>query len=151
MESRRGGWARALVIGRRLRPEPALLSATLGARRGRQAHARLAGSWLVARGDLLVIVRPVLETGPKSRATCCAASSLGVVLQGRRPQVGVIHVALRSVREEFAVRPHGVGCWLEEGWRRVSKAPAVVPEVGAVVPVIGQKQVEPVLYRPCTA
>ena len=36
-------------------------------------------------------------------------------------------------------------------WRWVSKAPAVVPEAGAVVPVFGQKPVEPVLFRPCTA
>mgnify|MGYP005814508237 CR=1 FL=1 len=28
---------------------------------------------------------------------------------------------------------------------------AVVPVVGAVVPVFGHKPVEPVLYRPCTA
>ena len=66
-------------------------------------------------GFFLIIIRPVLETGPKSRATCCAASSLGIVLQGRRPQVGVVHIALRPVGEKLAVRPRGAGCWLEEG------------------------------------
>ena len=35
--------------------------------------------------------------------------------------------------------------------RESGEEPAVVPGVGAVVPVFGQKLVEPVLYRPCTA
>ena len=66
----------------------------------------------MARGDFpRIIAGPVLEAGFEPRAACFAA----VVLQGRRPQVGVVDVALRSVGEELALRPCGAGCWLEEG------------------------------------
>ena len=69
----------------------------------------------MARGDFSrIIVGPVLEAGSEPRAACFAASSLGVILQGRRSQVGVVDVALRSVGEELALRPRGAGCRLEE-------------------------------------
>ena len=71
----------------------------------------MAGSWPVAGGDLLLIIRPVLWTGPEPRA----ASSLGVVFQSRRPQIGVVDVALRPVGDELTGRPRGAGWWVKKG------------------------------------
>ena len=68
-------------------------------------------SWPVAGGDLLIVIRSVLWTGPEPRAT----SSLGVVFQSCRPQIRVVDVALRPVGEELAGRPRGAGWRVEEG------------------------------------
>ena len=53
----------------------------------------------------LVVIRPVVETGSKPGAACFAATRLGVVIHGGRPQVGVLQVVLRPVGEESALRP----------------------------------------------
>ena len=96
---------------------PVLLPAAGSTRRGRRARARLAGSWPMAGGDfsLGVVVRPVGESGRRPEVACCSSSSLGVVLQSRRPQIGVVDVALCSVGEELALWPRGPGCRMEEG------------------------------------
>ena len=56
----------------------------------------------------LVVIRLVIETGSKPGAACFAASfaatRLGVVLHGGRPQVVVLQVMLRPVGEESAPR-----------------------------------------------
>ena len=44
-----------------------------------------------------------------------AASSLGVVFQSRRPQIGVVDVALRTIRDKLAGLSRGAGCRLHEG------------------------------------
>ena len=96
---------------------PMLLPAAWRARRGRRARARLAGSWPMARGDfsLGVVLRPVGECSRRPEVACCPSSSLGVVFQSRRPQIGVVDVALRPVGEELAGRPRGAGWWVKEG------------------------------------
>ena len=60
--------------------------------------------WLVGEGG----------RGPKA-ASRSSSSAFSIGFHRRRPQVGVVHIALRSVGEELAVRPQGAGCWLEEG------------------------------------
>ena len=56
----------------------------------------------------LVVIRPVVEADPKPGAACLAAglaaTCLGVVIHGGRPQVGVLQVMLRPVGEESALR-----------------------------------------------
>ena len=56
----------------------------------------------------LVVIRPVVEAGSKTRATCFtadfAATRLGVVLHACRPQVVVLQIMFRPVREESALR-----------------------------------------------
>ena len=71
----------------------------------------------MAGGDfsLGIVVRPVGESGRRPEVACCSSSSLGVVLQSRRPQIGVVDVALRPVGEELAGRPRGAGWRVEEG------------------------------------
>ena len=71
----------------------------------------------MARGDfsLGVVVRLVGESGRKPEVACCPSSSLGIVFQSRRPQIGVVDVALRPVSEELTGRPRGAGWWVEEG------------------------------------
>ena len=71
----------------------------------------------MAGGDfpLGIVVRPVGKSGRRPGAACCSSSSLGVVLQSRRPQIGVVDVALRPVGKELAGRPRGAGWWMEEG------------------------------------
>ena len=44
-----------------------------------------------------------------------SSSSLGVVLQSRRPQIGVVDIALCPIGEELAGRPRGAGWRVEEG------------------------------------
>ena len=99
------------------RHDPALLFTAWNARRARRARARLAGSWLMARGDfsLGVVVRPVGESGRRPEVACCSSSSLGVIFQSRRSQIGEVDIALRPVGEELAGRPRGAGWWVEEG------------------------------------
>ena len=73
-------------------------------RRGGGTRA-VAGCRLAAwDGFRLVVVRPVVEAGSKPGAACFAASRLGVVVHGGRPQVGVLQVVRRPVREKLAIR-----------------------------------------------
>ena len=70
----------------------------------------MAGCRLVAWDDFrLVVIWPVVETGSKPGAACFAAdfaaTRLGVVIHGGRPQVGVLQVMLRPVGEKLAIRP----------------------------------------------
>ena len=59
----------------------------------------------------LVIVRPVVKADSKPGAACFAAglatTRLGVVVHSGRPQVGLLQIVLRPVRDEsaFRVRP----------------------------------------------
>ena len=69
----------------------------------------MAGRGLAAWDDFrLIVIRPVVEAGSKPGAACFAAcfaaSRLGVVVHGSRPQVGVLQVVLRPVGEESALR-----------------------------------------------
>ena len=71
----------------------------------------------MARGDfpLGVVVRPVGKSGRRPEVDCYSSSSLGIILQSRRPQIRVVDVALRPVGKELAGRPRGAGWWVEEG------------------------------------
>ena len=71
----------------------------------------------MVRGDfsLGVIVRPVGKSGRRPEVACCSSSSLGVVFQSRRPQIGVVDVALRLVGDELMGRPRGAGWWVKKG------------------------------------
>ena len=71
----------------------------------------------MARGDfsLGVVFRPVGEGSRRPEVACCPSSSLGVVFQSRRPQIGVVDVALRPVGGELTGRPRGVGWWVKKG------------------------------------
>ena len=55
----------------------------------------------------LVVIRPVVEADSKPGAACLAAglaaTRLGVVIHGGRPQVGVLQVVLCPVGEESAL------------------------------------------------
>ncbi len=76
----------------------------------------MAGRRLAAWDDFrLVVIRPVVEAGSKPGAACFAASRLGVVVHGGRPQVGVLQVVRRPVGEKLAIRPRRPG---RAGWRR---------------------------------
>ena len=65
----------------------------------------------------LVIVRPVVEADSKPGAACLAAglaaTRLGVVIHGGRPQVMVLQVMLRPVGKKSAIRPQP-GCRSKE-------------------------------------
>ena len=56
----------------------------------------------------LVVIRPVVEADSKPGAACLAAglatTRLGVVIHGARPQVGVLQIVLRPVRDESVLR-----------------------------------------------
>ena len=56
----------------------------------------------------LIVVRPVVEADSKPGAACLAAglaaTRLGVVIHGGRPQVGVLQIVLRPVGDESALR-----------------------------------------------
>ena len=69
----------------------------------------MAGCRLAAWDDFRhVVVWPVVEAGSKPGAACLtagfAATRLGVILHGGRPQVVVLQVMLRPVGEESALR-----------------------------------------------
>ena len=75
----------------------------------------MAGRRLAAWDDFrLVVIRPVVEAGSKPGAACFAASRLGAVVHGGRPQVGVLQVMLRPVGEKSAIRPRCPGCRSKE-------------------------------------
>ena len=66
----------------------------------------MAGRRLAAWDDFrLVVIPPVVEADSKPGAACVAASRLGVVVHGGRPQVGVLQIMLRPVGEKSAIRP----------------------------------------------
>ena len=71
----------------------------------------------MSRGDfsLGVVFRPVGEGSRRPEVAYCSSSSLGVVLQSRRPQIGVVDVALRLVGNELTSRPRGAGWWVKKG------------------------------------
>ena len=71
----------------------------------------------MARGDssLGVVFRPVGEGSRGPEVACRPSSSLGVVFQSRRPQIGVVDVALRPVGDELTGRPRGAGWWVKKG------------------------------------
>ena len=83
MSSRRGRWARALMIRRRL---------------------------AVRGGFDLVVVRPVFEASPESRASGLVAFPHDGVFHGGCSQVRVIGAVHRAVRGELALYPCGPGC-----------------------------------------
>ena len=85
---RPAGWAGALGVGRRL----------------------AARSWIG-----LVIIGPVVKAGGEAGAACLAAAPRGVVVQGGRPQVGVVKVVRHTVGGELAFRPRGPGRRMKEG------------------------------------
>ena len=88
------------------------LYAALAGQVGGGTRTRLADSWLEARGDFPfgVVFRPVGEggRGPEA-ANLSSPSAFGVDLHRHRPQVGVIHVALRSVGDELTGRARSAG------------------------------------------
>ena len=70
----------------------------------------MVGRWLAACDNFcLVVIRPVVEAGSKHGAACFAAgfaaSRLGVVVHGGRPQVVVLQVMLRPVGKKSVIRP----------------------------------------------
>ena len=71
----------------------------------------------MAGGDFShgIVVRPVGESGRRPEVAYCSSSSLGVVLQSRRPQIEVVDIALRPIGEELTGRPRGAGWWVEKG------------------------------------
>ena len=85
---------------------------------GGGTRARMAGFGLVARDNFPfgVVFWPVGEgrRGPEA-AFRSPSSAFGVGLHRRRPQVGVIDIALRPVEDELAGRSFNAGCRLNEG------------------------------------
>ena len=71
----------------------------------------------MARGDssLGVVFRPVDKGRRGPEVACHPSSSLGVVFQSRRPQIGVVDVALRPIGDELTGRPRGAGWWVKKG------------------------------------
>ena len=68
------------------------------------------GRRLAVRGDFdLVVIRPVLEAGPESRASGLVAFPHDGVFHGGRSQVRIIDVVHRAVGEELALYPCGPG------------------------------------------
>ena len=75
----------------------------------------MVGCQLAARNRFgLVIIRPVLEVGGEPGAACLTASPYGIVVQGGRPQVGVVKVVRLAVGGELALRPRGPGRRMKE-------------------------------------
>ena len=114
---------RLLPPGRR-RPAPGLLRPTAEqtlrgttllpaapSRRRSGGTRAMARRRLTAWNDFsLIVLRPVVKADSKPGAACFAAgyaaSRLGVVVHGGRPQVGVLQVMLRPVGEKSAICPH---------------------------------------------
>ena len=66
---------------------------------------------LAVRGDFdLVVVRPVFEAGPESRAPGLVAFPHDGVFHGGRSQVRIVGVVHRAVGEELVLYPHDPGC-----------------------------------------
>ena len=64
------------------------------------------GRWLAVRGDFdLVVIRPVLKAGPKSRASGLVAFTHDGIFHGGRSQVRIVGVVHRVVGEELALYP----------------------------------------------
>src|SRR3954468_8129258 len=102
-------------MGPRDRPLKLLFPASEGARPG-PALPRAVLPRLMARGDSSIFAGgPVGEGGRGPEATFLSfAAPFGVGLHRRRPQVGVVDVALRSIGGELTRRPRGAGRGLEE-------------------------------------
>ena len=71
----------------------------------------------MARGDssLGLIFGPVGEGSRGPEVTYRPSSSLSIVFQSRRPQIGVVDVALRLIGGELTGRPRGAGWWVKKG------------------------------------
>ena len=65
--------------------------------------------------SLGVVFSPVGKGSRGPEVSCRPSSSLGVVFQSRRPQIGVVDVALRPVGDELTGRPRGAGWWVKKG------------------------------------
>ena len=66
---------------------------------------------LAVRGGFnLVVIRPVFEAGPGSRASGLVAFPHDGVFHGGRSQVRIIGVVHRAVGEELALYPRGPDC-----------------------------------------
>ena len=73
------------------------------------------GHRLAVRGDFdLVVIWPVLEAGPESRASGLVAFPHDGVFHGGRSQVRIVGVVHRAVGEELALYPRGPGCRREK-------------------------------------
>ena len=73
------------------------------------------GRRLAVRGDFdLVVIRPVLEAGPESRASGLVAFLHDGVFHGGRTQVRIVGVVHRAVGEEPALYSRGPGCRREK-------------------------------------
>ena len=63
----------------------------------------------VRDGFDLIIVRPVLEAGPKPRASGLVAFPHDGIFHGGHSQVRIIAIVHRAVREDLALYPCGPG------------------------------------------
>ena len=71
----------------------------------------------MVRGDssLGVVFKPVGEGSRGPEVACRPSSSLSVVFQSRRPQIGVVNVTLRPIGSELTGQPRGAGWWVKKG------------------------------------
>ena len=101
------------LLRRAAKKDNALLSLALAAAGGwpsRGACAGVGGAPGRARFVLIfIVVGPCPHAAAFLGAACSAAAACCVVRQGGRPQVGVVHVAHRPVRQVVATRPHDGG------------------------------------------
>ena len=98
------------------RHRPALLCTASRGRPAGWAGALGVGRRLAARNGIgLVIIGPVVKAGGEAGAACLAASPNGIIVQGGRPQAGVVKVVRLAVGGELALRPRGPGRRMKKG------------------------------------